>query len=30
MSKVVDMTNQRFGKFLVLERAGSDKFGKAQ
>lgn len=30
MSKVIDMTNQRFGKLLVLERAENDKFGKAQ
>ena len=30
MSKVVDMTGQKFGKLTVLERAENDKFGKAQ
>lgn len=30
MSKIIDMTNLRFGKLLVLERAKNDKFGKAQ
>ena len=30
MSKVVDMTNQRYGKLLVIKRAENDKFGKAQ
>ncbi len=30
MSKVVDMTGQRYGKLIVLERAENDKHGKAQ
>ena len=30
MSKVIDMTNQKWGMLTVLERAENDKFGKAQ
>ena len=30
MSKVIDMTGQRFGKLTVLKRVENDKFGKAQ
>lgn len=30
MSKVIDMTNQKFGKLIVLSRAENDKYGKAQ
>ena len=30
MSRVIDMTGQKFGKLTVLERADNDKFGKAQ
>lgn len=30
MSKVVDLTGQKFGKLTVLSRAENDKFGKAQ
>ena len=30
MSKVIDMTGQRFGKLTVLNRVENDKFGKAQ
>lgn len=29
MSKVIDMTGQRFGKLTVLNRVENDKFGKA-
>lgn len=28
--KVVDLTGQRFGKLIVIRRAGSNKFGKAR
>ena len=30
MSKVIDMTNLRFGQLVVLKRAENDKYGKAQ
>lgn len=30
MSQVIDMTNQRYGKLVVLSRAENDKHGKAQ
>ena len=30
MTKLIDMTGQRFGKLIVLERANNDKHGKAQ
>ena len=30
MSKVIDMTGQRWGKLVVLERAENDPYGKAQ
>lgn len=30
MSKINDLTGQRFGKLLVLERAENDKFGKTR
>lgn len=29
MSKVIDMTGQKYGKLTVLERAENDKHGKA-
>jgi len=29
MSKVIDLTGQRFGRLIVIKRDGSDKFGKA-
>lgn len=30
MSQVVDITGQRFGRLIVLRRAGSNRFGRAQ
>lgn len=30
MSRVIDMTGQKYGKLTVLERAENDKYGKAQ
>lgn len=30
MSKVVDMTNQKYGLLTVIKRGENDKFGKAQ
>ena len=30
MSKVIDMTGQKYGKLYIIERAENDKHGKAQ
>ena len=29
MSKVIDMTGQKYGKLYIIERAENDKHGKA-